>query len=168
MDLIYYDSKVKLKKETLESIINNSQDYIIFLGKRENPKISLKYATIVLNLDQQPYLFNGASDKKKDFYESIENSIAIPILYFEEGRDEHKVLLKIASHINPQKIVYITNKSGIYENGKLKSEITKEELRNINKEPNRIDDIPQLLELLKYTDEIILGKTKITGYNRPY
>ena len=168
MSLVYYDSKVKLKKETLESIIDNNIDCIIFLGKRENPKINLKYATMVLNLDQQPYLFNGATDKKKEFYESIEDSRIIPILYFDSDRDEYKVLLKMASYFNPQKIIYITDKEGIYINEQLKEEITKEELKDMNKKPNRIDEIPKILELLKYTDELIFGKTKIMGYSSLY
>ena len=167
MSLVYYNSKVKLKKERLEDIINNNNDCIIFLGKRENPKINLKCTTIVLNLDQQPYLFNGAADKKKEFYESIEDSRVIPILYFESERDEYKVLLKMAPYLNPQKIVYITDKEGIYNNGQLKKEITRDELKNMNKGSNG-DEIPQLLELLKYTDEIIFGKTKIMGYSNPY
>ena len=151
---------MKLKKETLDSIIN-TKEYVLFIGKRNENEITnipIKRTTVVLNLDYHSYLFNGAADKKRDFYESIECIVgqAIPVLYIKNERNEDKVLIKIASYLKPDKIFYINNKKGLQKDGKVITETTKEDIKNLN-----LPEVPVLIKLFEYTNEIQFNGTKI-------
>ena len=160
MDLICCNSGVKFAKSSLLDLINEYQvvDYLICCGSNVNPRdfnLSKSKPSVLINLDGQPYIFNGSQPKKTAFFEWVDTDKVIPVLY--SSNDYKKVLLKIGSYLHPKRTFIMSG--GIYKGETLVKILSREELKNFDS-----SDAKFILELMKYTDEVYFGKTKVVYF----